>query len=343
MAFDFRFRLLSSDWYCSWVTAPDSFLGLPQIFVFVPFLPRSQPTKPTHIKTMQTNPQLPIPKTSPRRFRAMPFLLAALVAGLVAAPLAGQTYDPKKQSPKPLVTSEARIPTPERNPAAKPTFSGTFSSVTVEKAVDHGSVTEVKMYIPWDAADTTKQVKLQIGEPESNGTPKVVTYRVLQIHMHRHGEHTMDTHEYPLEMHCVLTDPRADENGKPPAPTAVLGFLIVQGTQNKGLEFYFDYLGHDGKVDFKAPPLGNVQQDLNLLLPHDKTYFSYHGSLTSPNLGNTPLNETPILWYVLRNEISVSTDQYTKYANAVVEHFRIPQTGNDSTVWLIIPQPLGEQ
>jgi carbonic anhydrase len=269
----------------------------------------------------------------------MSFLLAALVAGLVAAPMPGQTYDPKKQSPKPLVTSEARIPNPERNPAVKPTFTGTFSSVTVDKTVDHGSVTEVRMFIPWDTTDTNKQVTLQIGEPESNGTPKVVRYRVLQIHMHRHGEHTMDANEYPLEMHCVLAEPKADENGKPPPAIAALGFLIVQRAENKGLNFYFDNVSRpNGKVDL-APPL----MDLNVLLPHDKTYFSYHGSLTSPNLGNTPLNYTPILWYVLRNEISASPEQYTKYANAVVEHCRIPQTGNDSTVWLIIPQPLGEQ
>lgn len=273
-------------------------------------------------------------KTSPSRFRGMSFLLAALVAGLVATPGPSQTYDPKKQSPKPLVTRDARIPTPDRNPAAKPTFSGTFSSVTVDKTVDHGSVTEVRMFIPWDTTDTTKQVKLQIGEPGSNGTPKVVTYRVLQIHMHRHGEHTMDANEYPLEMHFVLTEPRADENGKPPPLIAALGFLIVQRTENKGLNFYFENVSRpNGKVDLAPPPL-----DLNVLLPHDKTYFSYHGSLTSPNLGNTPLNYTPILWYVLRNEISVSADQYTQYANAVVEHSRIPQTGNDSTVWLINPR-----
>jgi carbonic anhydrase len=286
-------------------------------------------------------------KTSPLWFRGVPFLLAALVAGLVAAPLAGQTYDPKKQSPKPLVTSEARIPTGERFPAAKPIFSGTFSSVTVDKTVHideathHEIVTEVRMFIPWDPTDTNKQVKLQIGRPksDSDGTPEVVTYRVLQIHMHRHGEHTMDANEYAMEMHFVLAEPRADENGKPPPAIAALGFLIVQRAENKGLNFYIDNVSRpNGKVDLAPPPV-----DLNVLLPHDKTYFSYHGSLTSPNLGNTPLNYTPILWYVLRNEISVSTDQYTKYANAVVEHCRIPQLNNDSKVWLIIPQPLGEQ
>jgi carbonic anhydrase len=280
-------------------------------------------------------------KTSRLRFRRISFLLFAVLAGLVAAPGPSRAEDdPKKQSPKPLVTREARIPSGERFPEAKPTFTGTFSSVTVDKTVDHGSVTEVRMFIPWDPTDTNKQVRLQIGEPQSNGIPKVATYRVLQIHMHRHSEHTMDANQYPLEMHVVLCDDRADDaQGNRPPPTAALGFLIVQKTENKGLNFYFENVSRpNGKVDLAPPPL-----DLNPLLPHDKTYFSYHGSLTSPNLGNTPLNYTPILWYVLRNEISVSADQYTKYANAVVEHARIPQTGNDSTVWLIIPQPLGEQ
>jgi carbonic anhydrase len=151
----------------------------------------------------------------------------------------------------------------------------------------------------------------------------------------------MDGNQYQLEMHCVLAEPKADEHGTPPPATAVLAFLILQGPkENAGLKFYFDYLTHhDGDVHF---PTALQNQDLNLLLPHDKTYFSYHGSLTSPSLGDLPLNETPILWYVLRNEIYVSADQYTKYANAVAEHCRTPQTGNNSTVWLIIPQPLGE-
>jgi len=275
----------------------------------------------------------------PLRFGRRSFLLAALLAGLIATPGPSQTYDPKKQSPKPLVTREARIPAGERFPDAKPTFTGTFSSVTVDKTVDHGSVTEVRMLIPWDPTDTNKQVKLQIGEPQSNGIPKVATYRVLQIHMHRHSEHTIDSNGYPLEMHVVLTEPKADLNGQPPTVIAALGFLINQTTENRGLNFYFENVGRpNGRVDLAPPPL-----DLNPLLPHDKTYYSYHGSLTSPNLGNTPLNYTPILWYVLRNEISVSAEQFTKYANAVVEHARILQTGNDSTVWLIIPQPLGEK
>lgn len=295
---------------------------------------------------MQTHPHPPLRKTSLLRFgRRLP-LLAALLAGLVVPPIPGRAeYDKTTQSPKPLVTSEAQIPTPERHPEAKPTFSdGKFSFVTVDKKEhkdEHGHevVTDVTMYIPWDATNVSQQVTLKIGKPDdATGIPVPTTYRVLQIHMHRHGEHTMDGHEYQLEMHCVLTRPVAEENGTDPAPIAVLGFLLVQGEQNKGLDFYFQNLeSPKGKVE-----LGH-EQDFSSLLPHDKTYFSYHGSLTSPSLGDEPLNQTPILWYVLRNEIHMSNDQYNKYFHAVAEHFRVPQTGNTSKVWLIIPQPLGEQ
>jgi hypothetical protein len=267
----------------------------------------------------------------------MSFPLAALLAALVTVPLLVRAADPdpKKQSPKPLVTSEAKIPKEERYPAAKPVISGKFSSVTVTKTTDHGHVTAVTMNIPW-SEDPAKRVELQIGEPNSKGDPVVTKYRVLQVHMHRHGEHTMDGNEYQLEMHCVLADPVADGPSGPPPGKAVLAFLLVQGTEdNAGLKFYFDNLGKDGNVDFAA-------QDMNLLLPHDKTYFVYNGSLTTPHLDNE-LNPTPILWYVVRNEIHMSNDQYKKYVDAVAEHFRIPQTGNDSVVWLIIPQPLGEK
>jgi hypothetical protein len=258
------------------------------------------------------------------------------VAGLVAIPLPGRgDNDPKKQSPKPLVTSEAKIPAGGRFPAAKPTFTGKFSSVRVDKTVHkgengHDEVTEVKMYIPWDT-DPSRQVRLQIGKPDDmTGNPIPTTYRVLQIHMHRHSEHTIDDGQYQrLEMHCVLTD----NNGTASQPTAALGFLIVQGHPKKELDFYFDNLERpNGTVDLPA------LQDLNDLLPQDMTYFSYHGSLTTPSLVDTPLNTTPILWYVLKNK---SGDQYEKYVHAVGPQARRLQRNNDSKVWLINPQPSG--
>jgi carbonic anhydrase len=281
-------------------------------------------------------------KTSSLRLLRSSFLLAALVAGLVAIPRPGRgDNDPKKQSPKPLVTSQAEIPAGGRFPEAKPTFTGRFSSVRVDKTVHkdengHEGVTEVRMYIPWDT-DPAKQVRLQIGKPDdTTGKPVSTTYRVLQIHMHRHSEHTIDGPEYDrLEMHCVLTD----NNGTASEPTAALGFLIVvRPQQNNGLNFYFDNVARpNGTVNLPAP------QDLNDVLPQDMTYFSYHGSLTTPSLVDMPLNTTPILWYVLKNKIQVSDEQYNKYARAVEPQFRIPQLNNDSKVWLIIPQPLGEQ
>lgn len=246
-------------------------------------------------------------------------------------------YDPKTQSPKPLVTNQA---TEKKDPTAMPVFAGTFSSATVDKTVHeqdgHETVVDVALLIPWD--DTTpaaNQVTLEIGKPDSTGTPQPTKYRVLQVHMHRHSEHTINGTEYPLEMHCVLTDPVPDSNGKRPAPTAVLGFLIddTSPANNEGLNFYLDNLDQPegANVTFGA-------QNLNLLLPGDKTYLSYHGSLTSPSQTDWPLNATPILWYVLRNFISVSNEQFATYAAAVAEHCRILQTGNDSKVWLISQQ-----
>jgi hypothetical protein len=237
-------------------------------------------------------------------------------------------YDAKKQSPIPLVTSQAA---PVANSEAMPVYTGKFSSARVVKKFHvedgHKSVVDVMMEIPWDT-NPAAQVTLRIGQPDSTGTPQPTTYRVLQIHMHRHSEHTIGGRVSPLEMHCVLGDPGADNAG----PKAVLGFLIKEGTENAGLSFYFDNLGQEDltTVEFATP------QDLNDLLPQDKTYFSYHGSLTSPSLDNTPLNATPILWYVLENEISVSPGQFAKYEQAVEEHYRILQS-NDSKVWLIKP------
>jgi len=126
------------------------------------------------------------------------------------------------------------------------------------------------------------------------------TWTLAQFHFHAPSEHTVDGTSYPLEMHLV----HLDAAGK---PAAVVGVFIKSGKENAALAQAFASLpAHSG--DKRTPRAGETI-DAGALLPADKAFFTYAGSLTTP-----PCTEG-LTWFVLKTPIDVSPaqiDAYTK-------------------------------
>ena len=116
------------------------------------------------------------------------------------------------------------------------------------------------------------------------------TWTLAQFHFHAPSEHTVDGTSYPLEMHLV----HLDAAGK---PAAVVGVFIRAGKENAALARAFQSL--PAKEGDKVAPPGETI-DAGALLPADKTFFTYAGSLTTP-----PCTEG-ITWYVLKAPIEMS-------------------------------------
>jgi len=124
------------------------------------------------------------------------------------------------------------------------------------------------------------------------------TWTLAQFHFHAPSEHTVDGTSYPLEVHLV----HVDATGK---PAVVVGVFIRAGKENAALARAFQNL--PAKEGDKAAPSGETI-DASALLPADRTFFSYTGSLTTP-----PCTEG-ITWYVLKTPIEMSPAQIAAYS-----------------------------
>ncbi len=122
-------------------------------------------------------------------------------------------------------------------------------------------------------------------------------YKLKQFHFHTLSEHVVDRTRYPMELHLVHTD--ASGNA-----ALVVGVFIQAGAVNTALLNAFQHLPkHEGEV---SAPVGAVI-NASALLPRDRSFFQYPGSLTTP-----PCTEG-IQWYVMKEPIELSDAQIAAY------------------------------
>lgn len=153
------------------------------------------------------------------------------------------------------------------------------------------------------AAGASKAVNLGhtvqvVYEPGSHLTLEGKDYALLQFHFHAPSENYVDGHSFPLEGHLV----HADDQGN----LAVLALMFKAGEASPLL----------AKL-WKKPPAQGVSQaitpaaDVTALLPQDRAYYRFSGSLTTP-----PCTEG-VRWLVLKQPVIASSEQIEALAEAV--------------------------
>ena len=152
-------------------------------------------------------------------------------------------------------------------------------------------------------------------------TIKGLKYELQQFHFHRHSEHNLNGKYDTMEIHFV--------NKSSTNSYAVLGVLIKTRTFNDALQTLIN----------KSPTVPGINTTtdsfyLNSILPSDTgKYYSYSGSLTTPNLDSTP-NQGPVTWIVFKNNIDMSADQLNNYAGKYSEeNVRVSQPLNGRKVY----------
>jgi len=143
-----------------------------------------------------------------------------------------------------------------------------------------------------------------------SGGPLGDSYKVVQMHAHwgddegKGSEHTLDGKMFDAELHIVhyntkYSDP-AEALDKPDG-LAVLGVFIQTGKYNLEMENICQNLMHieTKNTTLKTPDIVNPTN----LLPSDKEFFTYLGSLTTP-----PLFES-VSWILFKESIEMSKDQ----------------------------------
>ncbi len=139
----------------------------------------------------------------------------------------------------------------------------------------------------------TIQVNLQGGNSiEVQGK----RWDLLQFHFHRPSEERIDGRQFDMVAHLV----HKSGDGK----LAVIAVLLDRGSAHPLVQAVWNNLPLEkGEETTPAAPM-----DVNQLLPADRRYFTYMGSLTTP-----PCSEG-VLWLVMQQPVALSSEQIGIFA-----------------------------
>jgi len=133
------------------------------------------------------------------------------------------------------------------------------------------------------------------------------TYKLLQFHFHTKSEHKVNGSHSPLELHLVHEDPITKNR-------AVVGVLFEEGAENDFLAPFMDHL----PVSTTAPFISAEPYSPAEVLPHDRSYFTYPGSLTTP-----PCDQN-VTWFVLAQPVEASAAQILRFEE-IMHHNHRPE------------------
>ena len=124
-------------------------------------------------------------------------------------------------------------------------------------------------------------------------------FELVQFHFHKPSEEKVNGKNYDMVAHLVHKD--TDGN------LAVVAVLLKKGSASPLVKTLWDNLpkqkGHEMAVDA-------VTINIADLLPGDKAYYTFAGSLTTP-----PCSEN-VTWFVLKNPSSISSDEIARFAKS---------------------------
>ncbi|XP_073952727.1 putative carbonic anhydrase 5 [Choristoneura fumiferana] len=153
---------------------------------------------------------------------------------------------------------------------------------------------------------------LGVQAPTLSGGPLRGNYSFLQFHLHWLSEHAIDGYKYPLEIHMVhvKTGLTLNEALARPDGLAVVG---VMATLKSGPEA-------EHALEQLMPALPELMHrddnhtqpeviDLTRLLsPEPQSFYTYHGSLTTPEC------QEVVTWIVMDKPIAISDNQYKYFS-----------------------------
>lgn len=123
------------------------------------------------------------------------------------------------------------------------------------------------------------------------------SYQLIQFHFHRPSEELVNGKSFDMVAHLV----HRSEDGK----LAVLAVLLEKGAENGLIQTVWNNLPLE-KNEAVRPP--GLTLDLGQLLPENRGYYTYMGSLTTP-----PCSEG-VLWLVLKQPQQMSDEQMAIFA-----------------------------
>jgi len=128
-------------------------------------------------------------------------------------------------------------------------------------------------------------------EPGNSITITGRRYELAQFHFHRPSEERINGRQYDMVVHLVHKDAEGH--------IAVVAVLLDRGSAQAIVQTVWNNLPLEKGDEVRA----GSRIDLAQLLPDDKRYYTYMGSLTTP-----PCSEG-VLWMVLKQPVPISMEQ----------------------------------
>ena len=121
-------------------------------------------------------------------------------------------------------------------------------------------------------------------------------YDLLQFHFHRPSEERIDGRQFDMVAHLVHKDPEGR--------LAVVAVLLDRGSAHPLVQTVWNNLPLEKNTEVAA----SAALDMTNLLPADRRYFTYMGSLTTP-----PCSEG-VLWMVMQQPVPIAVDQVNVFS-----------------------------
>lgn len=140
-----------------------------------------------------------------------------------------------------------------------------------------------------------------------------VKYPLNQFHFHSLGEHTIDGEAAPMEMHFVHRRTSYD--------IVVVAVRVVEGQNKPAFNGLWNSLPSSPTVEPRT-----VVINAKRMLPNRLSYYTYRGSLTTPDCSEV------VTWVVLQEPMNMSSEQIEAFRAIFPGNYRPTQPLNGRSV-----------
>ena len=136
-----------------------------------------------------------------------------------------------------------------------------------------------------------------------------ISYDLLQFHFHHPSEHTINGEAAAMEVHFVHQDPNS-------GMLVVVGIMLRESDQdNVAYAAIFDHMPSQAGEEMAMSDVISLMA----LLPYQRTYYTYQGSLTTP-----PCSEI-VRWLLLDTAVDLSAAQIAAFTEMYAYNARPTQ------------------
>ncbi len=177
-------------------------------------------------------------------------------------------------------------------------------NIQLTKTIEAGGLEDIEFHYVTGATEAVNNghtIKVSVA---SGSYIKIdgIEFELKQFHFHSPSENEIDGKNFPLEAHFV----HASKDGE----LAVLAVMFEQSKENKILKKICNKIFSN---PHEATTCALTDKDINTLLPVNKAYYRFDGSLTTP-----PCSEG-VRWFVLKDYSYVSAAQAKKFINVMMK------------------------